>query len=70
MEILILILLILLLFLNAFVLYTVFLKQKKPVKTEAKPKLTKEEKDKQKEIKKAFDNLMNYDENAARKRRK
>lgn len=70
MEILILILLIILLLVDGFILYMVFFKQKKLPAKEIKPRMTKEEKEKQKEIKTAFDNLMRYDEQLARKSRK
>lgn len=38
-------------------------------KTENKPKLTEDEEKKQKKIREAFENLMNYDENVARTRK-
>ena len=40
-----------------------------PKKVEKKPKLTKAEEEKQKKIKESFENLMNYDEATARKRK-
>ena len=67
MEIILLILLLVSFGINIFLLVK---KEKKPAKPiEKKPKLTKEEKDKQEQIKKAFDNLMNYDETTARRRK-
>ena len=44
-------------------------KQMKAQPLSPKPKLTKEEKDKQEQLRKSFDNLMNYDESAARRRK-
>lgn len=70
MEILIILLLFILLFINVFALYKQFYEHEKPVAGQIKPKLTKEEKDKQEQIKKSFENLMNYDESIARKIRK
>lgn len=69
MEILIIILLIVLI---GFDIYAVLEIKKRSVIKEAskiKPRLTKEEKDKQEQIKKSFENLMNYDETTARRRK-
>lgn len=61
--------LLLLLLIDSFTLIKTFNKREtKPIK-ETKPKLTKEEKDKQKQIKESFENLMNYDEYTARRRK-
>ena len=51
-----------LLIINGYLIYLL----KKPKKE--KPKMSKEEIEKQKEVKKAFDNLMNYDFNVATRR--
>ena len=71
MEIFIIILLFILIIINGIGLYLKFIPiEKKTVKLEEnKPKLTKEEEEKQKRIKESFDNLMNYDEATARKRK-
>ena len=67
MEIILLILLLVSFGINIFLLVKKENKPEKPI--EKKPKLTREEKDKQEQIKKAFDNLMNYDETTARRRK-
>ena len=71
MEILTIILLLVLLGMDVFLLIKVEFKREqmtaKPLPP--KPKLTREEKDKQEQIKKSFENLMNYDEKAARRRK-
>lgn len=69
MEIVLIILLALSLVCNYCLLYKKEKEIMKPKKQE-KPKLNKEEEEKQKQIKKAFDNLMNYDEKTARQIRK
>lgn len=66
MEIITIIMLVILLAFDGFILYDRF-KQEKP--KEIKPKLTREEKEKQKRMKESFDNLMKYDEQTARKRK-
>lgn len=69
MEILLFIILLIQIGINIFVL----IKQKRPTKVvekvENKPKLTKDEEKKQKRMREAFENLMNYDENVARTRK-
>ena len=69
MEILLFIMLLIQIGINIFML----IKQKRPTKVvekaENKPKLTKDEEKKQKKIREAFENLMNYDENVARTRK-
>lgn len=67
MEIIIIILLLILLAIDCYILYKSIPKKEKPIAT---PKLTKEENDKQKQLKQSFENLMNYDEKAARSSRK
>ena len=69
MEIVITILLLILVLANIYVLYLMQNNEKKHIENKNKPKLTKEEKDKQEKIKEAFDNLMNYDEKIARSRK-
>ncbi len=70
MEILMIILLIILILINGLTLYLNYINEHKTVKPEGKKqKLTREEKDKQEQIKKSFDNLMNYDEKIARSRK-
>lgn len=69
MEIFLIIILLISVGINVFML----INQRKP-KVEIKevkkePKLTREEKEKQKKIREAFDSLMNYDEITARKRK-
>lgn len=66
MEIILLILLLISIGINFFLLIKSEKKINEP-KIEKKPKLTREEKEKQEQIKKAFDNLMSYDESIARK---
>lgn len=69
MEIFLIIILLISVGINVFML----INQRKPkveikeVKKESK--LTREEKEKQKKIREAFDSLMNYDETTARKRK-
>ena len=73
MEIFTIILLLILIVMNICMFYIHFIsyeRKKVVLDTEKKPKLTKEEKDKQKKIKESFENLMNYDESVARKIRK
>ena len=65
--------LIIVLLISVGVNFFLFINQRKP-KIEIKevkkePKLSKEEKEKQKKIRESFDNLMNYDENIARSRK-
>lgn len=65
--------LIIVLLISVGVNFFLFINQRKP-KIEVKevkkePKLSKEEKEKQKRIRESFDNLMNYDENIARARK-
>ena len=65
--------LIIVLLISVGVNFFLFINQRKP-KIEIKevkkePKLSKEEKEKQKKIRESFDNLMNYDENIARARK-
>lgn len=70
MEILIIILLVILLAMDVYLLIKVeFKREQMTAKPLIKQKLTKEEKDKQEQIKKAFENLMNYDETTARRRK-
>ena len=70
MEILMIILLLVLLGMDVFLLIKVeFKREQMTAKPLTKPKLTREEKDKQEQIKKSFENLMNYDEKAARRRK-
>lgn len=51
------------------VLYILEKQHKTIVEVEKKPKLTREEKEKQEQIKKSFENLMSYDERIAQKKR-
>jgi hypothetical protein len=70
MEILIVVLLLVLVAMDVFLLIKVeFKREQMTAKPLIKQKLTKEEKDKQEQIKKSFENLMNYDEKAARRRK-
>jgi hypothetical protein len=72
MEILTIILLLVLIAMDVFLfikLQSCEPKQMKAQPLPPKPKLTREEKDKQEQIKKSFENLMNYDEKAARRRK-
>lgn len=72
MDILIIILLLILLAVDITTLYLNFIPyERTKVKLEEpkKPKLTREEEDKQKQIKKSFENMMNYDEKIARSRK-
>lgn len=66
-----LIILILMVMLNItlIVLYILEKQHKTIVEVEKKPKLTREEKEKQEHIKKSFENLMSYDERIAQKKR-
>lgn len=68
MEIVIIIMLVILLFMDGYIIYS-DIKSKIPEIKPMKPKLTKEEKDKQKMLRESFDNLMKYDEITARKRK-
>lgn len=68
-TIIMLLLMIAIVVLDCFCLLKLYEKPKEQPKT-TKPRLTKEEKDKQERIKKSFDNLMNYDESVARRIRK
>ena len=68
MKILIVILLLVLIATDGFLIYETIVKREEVGKT-PKPKLTKEQKDKQKQIKESFENLMNYDETTARRRK-
>ena len=70
MKIFVIIVLILLFASNVFILVEYFKEIKKHETKQTKPKLTREEKDKQKQLKESFENLMNYDESVARKIRK
>lgn len=54
---------------NIFLISKINLQNKEPIKEEKKPRLTKEEKEKQKQLREAFESLMNYDENIARSRK-
>ena len=54
---------------NIFMIIKQTEKINEPKKVERKPKLTKAEEEKQKKIKESFENLMNYDETTARKRK-
>lgn len=64
------ILLLVLVAMDVFLLIKVeFKREQMTAKPLIKQKLTKEEKDKQEQIKKSFENLMNYDEKAARSRK-
>lgn len=65
MEIILLILLLVSFGINVFLLTRREKVIEKPVE---KPELTTEEEKKQKQIKEAFNNLMNYDENIARRK--
>ena len=72
MEIVIIILLIILILLLSISLFLRFFdkKNEKIIDFEPKPnKLTREEKEKRERLKKSFDNLMNYDEKTARRRK-
>lgn len=70
MEILMIILLLVLVAIDVFLLIKVeFKREQMTAKPLIKQKLTKEEKDKQEQIKKSFENLMNYDETTARRRK-
>lgn len=70
MEILMIILLVILLAMDVYLLIKVeFKREQMTAKPLIKQKLTKEEKDKQEQIKKSFENLMNYDETTARRRK-
>jgi hypothetical protein len=70
MEILIVVLLLVLVAMDVFLLIKVeFKREQMTAKPLIKQKLTKEEKDKQEQIKKSFENLMNYDETTARRRK-
>jgi hypothetical protein len=70
MEILIVVLLLVLVAMDVFLLIKVeFKREQMTAKPLVKQKLTKEEKDKQEQIKKSFENLMNYDETTARRRK-
>jgi uncharacterized membrane protein len=69
MEIFLFITLLICIGINFFLIYKNWLQKKEPKQVEKKPKLTKEEKEKQKKIRESFDNLMNYDENIARARK-
>ena len=68
-TIIMILLMIALIVLDCFLLVKIYEKPKEQPKV-TKPRLTKEEKDKQERIKKSFDNLMNYDESVARRIRK
>lgn len=74
MEQVLMILILILVALNTRLLYKIeiqpYIPKKSKTETIEKPKLTREEKEKQKKIKESFNNLMNYDENLARKGRK
>ena len=71
MEILMIILLLILLAMDVYLLVKVeFKREQMTAKPLVKQKLSKEEKDKQEQLKKSFENLMNYDETTARKNRK
>lgn len=74
METVLIILILILVALNTRLLYKIEIKPYIPKKSKPetieKPKLSREEEEKQKMIKNAFDNLMNYDENIARRIRK
>jgi len=73
MKILLIILLLILITMNIITIYMCFMSYERKnikLKEPMKPKLTKEQKDKQEQLKKSFDNLMNYDESVARKIRK
>ena len=71
MEIFLIIILLILVVANYTALFHSLKQMKKPEvkETEKKPRLTKEEKEKQKKIRESFDNLMNYDETIARSRK-
>ena len=69
MDIVLIILVLVLVGTNFFILYKTENRIQEPKKVEKEPKLTKEEKEKQKQLKKSFENLMNYDEKTARHRK-
>lgn len=66
MEIFLIIILLISVGINVFMLTN---QRKQPKEVKKEPKLTREEKEKQKKIREAFDSLMNYDEITARKRK-
>lgn len=69
MEIFLIIILLISVGINTFLITNLKRPTKVVEKTENKPKLTKDEEKKQKKIREAFENLMNYDENIARSRK-
>lgn len=69
MEIILLIFLLVMVGLNFYLLYRGWEQIQKPKEVKKEPKLTKEEKEKQKKIKQSFENMMNYDETIARSRK-
>jgi len=70
MKVFVIIMLALLLAFDIFVVIEYFKLIKENKEKPVKPELTREEKEKQEQLRKSFDNLMNYDENIARKIRK
>ena len=69
MEIFLIILVLIVVGINIFLLYKNMELKKKTKEVKKEPQLTKEEREKQKKIKESFDNLMNYDETIARRRK-
>lgn len=69
MEIFLIISLVISVGINTFLVTNLKRPTKVVEKVENKPKLTEDEEKKQKKIREAFENLMNYDENVARTRK-
>ena len=69
MEVTLIILLLISIGVNLLMLYINWKQPQKVKEVKKEPRLTKEEKEKQKRIRESFDNLMKYDENIARSRK-